>query len=496
MVDNCVLEKIKKRCGFVNGICVSSRGNSGGLGFWWRDVDMVVISYSNHHCAANVISRDGGPCWRAMGIYGWPDAPNKHRTWDLISTLKLNCNIPWVIFGDFNEITSLAEKEGGASRGERQMDAFRHVIDDCHLQDLGYRGSVFTWQYGRTPSTLIRERLDRFLADEGWCHMFPNPEVRYFPVYRFDHALICLSTNLNVRSSKQGKSFRFEAMWLSHRDCWEYRSAGENCFCGTQLRKWASDTFGDIKRGIKKVEKELGLLLNKRPDQNMLDRCESLSNELDELHHLQESYWYARARANDLKDGDKITGYFHHKSSQRRKKNSIKGLYNPMGDCCEKQDEIVDIIENYFGGVFSSEYPKSQEEALVGIADLIDPYNGQWDETIVRNMFREDECKKILTIPLPSRRKEDSRYWWPMRDGVYTVKMGYWLAKSKPLGMQAEEEGEDRLWSKIWHVKGPLKMMHFLWRACMESLAVKEILFHRHTVNTQCALRVELERRQ
>lgn len=49
------------------------------------------------------------------------------------------------MFGDFNEILSCTEKEGGSLRADRDMDAFRSCLDDCGLQDLGFRGSAFTW---------------------------------------------------------------------------------------------------------------------------------------------------------------------------------------------------------------------------------------------------------------------------------------------------------------------------------------------------------------
>ena len=38
---------------------------------------------------------------------------NKHLTWQLLRQLRRQCNPPLVFFGDFNEIVSLEEKEGG-----------------------------------------------------------------------------------------------------------------------------------------------------------------------------------------------------------------------------------------------------------------------------------------------------------------------------------------------------------------------------------------------
>lgn len=159
------LEKIRSKCGFSDGICIDSEGHSGGLGMWWRDVDTSLISYSNHHVLVEIMDAENRDSrWFACGIYGWPDRQHKHKTWDLIRTIRRRCRGPLLMFGDFNEILGNHEKEDGNLRPEREMDAFRSCLDECGLQDLGYRGSAFTWSRGSSPSSMIRERLDRFVA--------------------------------------------------------------------------------------------------------------------------------------------------------------------------------------------------------------------------------------------------------------------------------------------------------------------------------------------
>lgn len=59
------------------------------------------------------------------------------------------------------------------------------------------------------------------------------------------------------------------------------------------------------------------------PDGIMLQKCKTLSDELEDLHRHEETYWFARVRANELKDEDENTSYFHHKPSSRRRRNRI-----------------------------------------------------------------------------------------------------------------------------------------------------------------------------
>ena len=98
---------------------------------------------------------------------------------------------PIIFFGDFNEILGHHEKERGGTRDEKDTDAFRGCLDNCSLRDLGYRGSTFTWSRGNSPATMIRERLDRFVACSWWQQIFHSYDIRHFSIYRLDHAPLC-----------------------------------------------------------------------------------------------------------------------------------------------------------------------------------------------------------------------------------------------------------------------------------------------------------------
>lgn len=107
----------------------------------------------------------------------------------------------------------------------------------------------------------------------------------------------------------------------------------------------------------------------------MLGRCSELSHELDELHRQEESYWFARARANELRDGDKNTTYFHKKASQRRHHNSIAGLFDENNIWRDKEEDLEDLVSNYFGNLFSTEVPTNFEQALKGLDAIAEEMN-------------------------------------------------------------------------------------------------------------------------
>lgn len=91
------------------------------MGFWWRDVEVNVCSYSHHHFEVDVCDASNSPIWKAVGVYGWLEASNKHLTWELMRNIGARTALPLMMFGDFNEILGNNEKEGGVVRGERQL---------------------------------------------------------------------------------------------------------------------------------------------------------------------------------------------------------------------------------------------------------------------------------------------------------------------------------------------------------------------------------------
>lgn len=294
----------------------------------------------------------------------------------------MNRNGPLIAFGDFNEILSVHEKEGGACRNERDIDAFRGCLDDCWLMDLGYRGCSFTWSRGLNQYTVIRERLDRFVATAIWQEIFSSYEVRHFTIYKFDHAPILLSTHSNQKEQGDHKIFRFESLWLSNEECKKVvASAWKECLgeeidfrienCATHLAEWAESTFGLLRKKVSESEKKLKAAQRCTPDANMIANCCALSSELDALNQQEESYWHIRSRVNELRDGDKNSKYFHHKASSRKRRNTIKGLLDEAGVLKTSSANLERLIVAYYDRLFATSSPSGFEEALAGLGTKV-----------------------------------------------------------------------------------------------------------------------------
>lgn len=138
---------IRLKCGFENGIEIGAVGIKGGLFLGWKGNSLASLkSFSSFHIDIEINDNECGAVWRLTGFYGNPDSRNKNDSWNLLQQLSNDCNVPWVVLGDFNEITNSFEKKSGRLRSVYQMNDFRMTLEDCNLNDLGFVGRWFTWE--------------------------------------------------------------------------------------------------------------------------------------------------------------------------------------------------------------------------------------------------------------------------------------------------------------------------------------------------------------
>ena len=206
---DCLRRRLKMDFKIVN----PSVGRSGGvILFWKREITIQQLYSAPKYIDVRVVESDG-KIWRLTGIYGESRWEDKYKTWDKLRELKNNHDLPWVIFGDFNEILFSHEKEGGNVRPPRYMQAFRDALNDCNLEDIGFTGDMFTWRRGR-----IRERLDRAVANNSWSVMHPGAIVQHLDFIRSDHRPIMIDTEYQMLSAGRSKVCRFEAKWFKEKE--------------------------------------------------------------------------------------------------------------------------------------------------------------------------------------------------------------------------------------------------------------------------------------
>jgi hypothetical protein len=144
------------------------------------------------------------------------------------------------------------------------MESFQGTLEACGLSDLGFKGPKYTWSNCQEGLDLIKERLDRVVANRSWCEFFREAEVWVGAAISSDHAPITLHVTGLAPKQLQRRPFRYEAGWelepdykrtvekawsvpSSNLDPWQnlLRKIGS---CQKEFQQWRYHSLGRDKR--------------------------------------------------------------------------------------------------------------------------------------------------------------------------------------------------------------------------------------------------------
>ncbi|XP_042942763.1 uncharacterized protein LOC122276942 [Carya illinoinensis] len=261
------------------------------------------------------------------------------------------------------------------------MREFREVLSDCHLRDLGYVGPAFTWSNHRGEEDLVKERLDRFLANSLWCDMFLNLQVTHGVAAYSDHIPIWLDTEGALFRRRSRRLFRFKAMWVGEKECssiiervWCQRNGpisldqimGRISSCATELGRWNKASFGHVQKNLASAKRRLQCLEENDSRSHLLEEHKQACLEVQKWLERDELIWKQRSRVKWLREGDCNSQYFHSKASTRRRKNSIMQLQDESR-IWQKGDQMDVLITEYFQNLFTVADRVDMEDVLSGV---------------------------------------------------------------------------------------------------------------------------------
>ena len=164
-------------------------------------------------------------------------------------------NILWLLAGDFNETSSLDERNHGGPDMQRRCNRFTYWIENNGLLDLGYSGPKFTWSRGLSPGTRKEARLNRALCNAQWRLKFQEGAVRHLVQVGSDHSPLLIATGGFVRPHARKTPFWFQAVWTSQshleqliQDTWcPIASLSRNLqHLASTLAIWNREVFGNL----------------------------------------------------------------------------------------------------------------------------------------------------------------------------------------------------------------------------------------------------------
>ena len=90
----------------------------------------------------------------------------------------------------------------------------------------------------------------------------------------------------------------------------------------------------------------------------------NLKFEVNDLLIMEEKLWQQRAHDHWMVLGDKNTSYFHNRSSQKFRRNTITELRGQNGEMVFSEDEIAALAVGYYKIFFSSSTPDNFEDVV------------------------------------------------------------------------------------------------------------------------------------
>ncbi|KAK4286586.1 hypothetical protein QN277_003122 [Acacia crassicarpa] len=301
-------------------------------------------------------------------VYALPHSGLRMTLWDKLKLLAGRINLPWAVWGDFNDILTPNERIGGAGVSHGRINWFQNRTQECNLVDLGASGPKFTWKGPRIRGfSRLFERLDRVFANLALIAQFPNCSVKNLPRTRFsDHNPILLNLGVLVKV-RRNNPFRFEAMWMAHDDFNNFLRGQWNSDGGLEMKLenvrkgipvWNKETFGMIERKKREILARLNGIQKSPayPYSTFLNDLElKLQWELEEISKLEEIKWFQKSRAEWIVKSDRNTRYYHMKTKIRRRRNRVVSLQDELGVWVEDEVEVRDMVVKHFKRLFQDD---------------------------------------------------------------------------------------------------------------------------------------------
>lgn len=169
--------------------------------------------------------------------------------------------------------------------------------------------------------------------------------------------------------------------------------------CAGRLRTWSGTRSYDFMKEIATRREQIRSLTSMPTTEGTLGEIKKIDVEIDELEYREETYWAQRSRQNWLRDGDKNTAFFHKKAEDRRRRNTIKGVFDEGGSWRTDEGEAEAVFVAYFKSLFES----NNNIEMLPVIDKVQPKVSQEMNQRLEEMYTEEEVVIALKQMHPTK---------------------------------------------------------------------------------------------
>jgi len=192
--------------------------------------------------------------------------------------------------------------------------------------------------------------------------------------------------------------------------------------------------------------------------------------------------WHQRSKIHWYREGDRNTKFFHARASDRRKKNTILGLWNNEGIWCDDKDSIVATAVSYFQNIYTTTSPSNINEVTSAIPTRVtEEMNANLSRifsnaSALRNaMVRRGN---MTALRLATRTLSRSGLYDEYLSGESAYRRLSELASHFDDHADALVEGMSRVWRKLTDTVAPIAYLtgsdaaYATWKAAIADLSV------------------------
>lgn len=128
----------------------------------------------------------------AVFIYAPARKEWKSEFWNELILYVNSLSLPFIILGDFNEISQISDKLGGAQYNSSRSLIMQNLFSNVSCIEIAFVGQRFTWRKKKAGHNYIYERLDRGVASSSWLGIFPQAKIKHHVFTSSDHCQISL----------------------------------------------------------------------------------------------------------------------------------------------------------------------------------------------------------------------------------------------------------------------------------------------------------------
>ena len=154
-MPNEVARKVKDRFGYSNFHFVEPLNCHGGLWYFWKSpvqtIDFISTKPSLFHSLIIFGPDELEVVVSAMHALSFSAA--KPHFWHRLTQDPPLSSALWLVMGDLNTVTSDKKNSGGTPVRSAYCTAFLNFVNSTSLVDLGFSGSLYTWDNGRPGLT-------------------------------------------------------------------------------------------------------------------------------------------------------------------------------------------------------------------------------------------------------------------------------------------------------------------------------------------------------